>query len=184
MAGTIIADYIRTDANKLSLNVGNTTIASVNAMGILNSNGGVILNANGTIEGVLMKGISKEYPFKDLNRFLTKGSWPVFKDSGYAEEIVLSEFTANQLGTGVGKSLLIYFIQADGSPPRTRKLKVTGLYKTGIDVYDKIYAIGDIRLIQRLNGWEENEVGGYEIVLNDPLQMENNANGKLLLLSR
>jgi hypothetical protein len=48
MAGTIIADYIRTDANKLSLNVGNTTIASVNAMGILNSNGGVILNANGT----------------------------------------------------------------------------------------------------------------------------------------
>jgi lipoprotein-releasing system permease protein len=136
-----------------------------------------ILNANGTIEGVLLKGISKEYPFKDLNRYLTKGSWPVFKDSGYAEEIVLSEYTANQLVTGVGKNLLIYFIQADGSPPRTRKLKVTGLYKTGIDVYDKIYAIGDIRLIQKLNGWEENEVGGYEIVLNDPLQMENNANG-------
>jgi len=136
-----------------------------------------ILNANGTIEGVLLKGISKEYPFKDLNRYLTKGSWPVFKDSGYAEEIVLSEYTANQLVIGVGKNLLIYFIQADGSPPRTRKLKVTGLYKTGIDVYDKIYAIGDIRLIQKLNGWEENEVGGYEIVLNDPLQMENNANG-------
>ncbi len=134
-----------------------------------------ILNANGTIEGVLMKGVSKEYPFKKLDRFLTKGSWPTFKDSGYAEEIVLSEYTANQLGTGVGKSLLIYFIQSDGSPPRTRKLRVAGLYKTGIDVYDKIYAIGDIRLIQRLNGWEENEVGGYEIVLTDPLQMETTA---------
>ena len=48
MAGTIIADYIRTDANKLSLNVGNTTIASINVMGLLNSTGGVILNANGT----------------------------------------------------------------------------------------------------------------------------------------
>ena len=136
-----------------------------------------ILNANGTIEGVLMKGVSNEYPFKKLDRFLTKGSWPTFKDSGYAEEIVLSEYTANQLGTGVGKSLLIYFIQSDGSPPRTRKLRVSGLYKTGIDVYDKIYAIGDIRLIQRLNGWEENEVGGYEIVLTDPLQMENTAMG-------
>lgn len=136
-----------------------------------------ILNANGTIEGVLMKGVSKEYPFKKLDRFLTKGSWPTFKDSGYAEEIVLSEYTANQLGTSVGKSLLIYFIQSDGSPPRTRKLRVAGLYKTGIDVYDKIYAIGDIRLIQRLNGWEENEVGGYEIVLSDPLQMESTAMG-------
>jgi hypothetical protein len=48
MAGTIIADYIRTDANRLSLNVGNTTVASINANGILNSSGGVILNANGT----------------------------------------------------------------------------------------------------------------------------------------
>jgi hypothetical protein len=48
MAGTIIADYIRTDANRLSLNVGNTVVASINASGILNNAGGVILNANGT----------------------------------------------------------------------------------------------------------------------------------------
>ena len=131
-----------------------------------------ILNANGTIEGILMKGVSKEYPFKKLTRFLTKGQWPSYKDSGYAEDIVLSEYTANQLGTDVGKSLLIYFIQSDGSAPRTRKLRVSGLYKTGIDVYDKVYAIGDIRLIQKLNGWEESEVGGYEIDVIEPLKMD------------
>jgi lipoprotein-releasing system permease protein len=131
-----------------------------------------ILNANGTIEGILMKGVSKEYPFKKLTRFLTKGQWPSYKDSGYAEDIVLSEYTANQLGTDVGRNLLIYFIQSDGSAPRTRKLKVSGLYKTGIDVYDKVYAIGDIRLIQKLNGWEESEVGGYEIDVTDPLKMD------------
>ena len=163
---------VRNDSAEFMMNVA----PNVNSVSIFATKS-AILNANGTIEGVLMKGVSKEYPFKKLDRFLTKGSWPTFKDSGYAEEIVLSEYTANQLGTGVGKSLLIYFIQSDGSPPRTRKLRVAGLYKTGIDVYDKIYAIGDIRLIQRLNGWEENEVGGYEIVLSDPLQMESTAMG-------
>lgn len=49
MAGTIIADYIRSDANKISLNVGNTIVASVNAMGILSNTGAVLINSSGAI---------------------------------------------------------------------------------------------------------------------------------------
>jgi hypothetical protein len=49
MAGTIIADYIRTDANKLSLNVGNTTIASINAGGFYSNTGTQIINQNGLV---------------------------------------------------------------------------------------------------------------------------------------
>ena len=51
MAGTIITDFIRADANKLSLNVGNTIIASVNALGILSNTGNVMISSSGTIEG-------------------------------------------------------------------------------------------------------------------------------------
>lgn len=131
-----------------------------------------ILNANGTIEGILMKGISEDYPFGKINRFLTKGHWPPFNQETYSDNIALSEYTANQLGTDVGKFVLIYFIQTDGSAPRTRKLRVSGLFKTGIDVYDKLYAIGDIKLIQKLNGWSSKDIGGYEINLHDPFTME------------
>lgn len=48
MAGTIIADYIRSDANKISLNVGNTTIASINASGILSNTGTTLIAPDGT----------------------------------------------------------------------------------------------------------------------------------------
>jgi len=49
MAGTIICDYIRADANKISLNVGNTVIASINASGILSNTGSVIISPTGAL---------------------------------------------------------------------------------------------------------------------------------------
>ncbi|MEY3187464.1 MAG: hypothetical protein RL675_1294 [Bacteroidota bacterium] len=57
--------------------------------------------------------------------------------------------------------------------PKTRKLTVSGIYKTGIDVYDKVYAIGDLSMIQRLNEWDAGTVSGYEIDVDDYNQMDN-----------
>jgi lipoprotein-releasing system permease protein len=136
-----------------------------------------ILNANGTIEGVLLKGVTSSYPFNKIDRFLVRGKWPALDDSSKSGDLVLSEYTANQLGIDTGKSLLIYFIQENGAMPRTRKLKVSGIYRTGIDVYDKVYAIGDIQLIQQLNDWSKSQIGGYEMDLKDPSTMDSTAAG-------
>lgn len=130
-----------------------------------------IINANATIEGVLFKGVSKGYPFEKLDAFLKKGRWVQFNDTSYSQEIVLSEFMAQELNVDVGNDLLIYFIQPGEEKPRTRKLQVCGLYKTGIDVYDKTFAMGDMRLIQRLNDWQPGQIGGYEVVLKDYSRM-------------
>jgi len=51
LAGTIIADFIRTDANQLSLNVGNTTFATINASGFFSNTGTQLIAANGKISG-------------------------------------------------------------------------------------------------------------------------------------
>lgn len=131
-----------------------------------------ILKTNETIEGVLFKGVEKTYDFHNLKDFLVRGRWINFPDSGYSNEINLSESTAKLLKINVNDQVLIFFIQSDGSSPRARKLTVTGIYKTGIEEYDKLFALGDIRLIQRLNNWKEDEIGGYEIFLKDYRKMD------------
>lgn len=131
-----------------------------------------ILKTSETIEGVLFKGVEKDYDFSNLNNFLVQGRWISFSDSGYSNEINLSASTARQLQLKLNDYVLIYFIQPNGAAPRPRKLLVAGIYKTGIEEYDKLIAIGDLKLIQRLNNWNENQIGGYEIFLKDFTQME------------
>ena len=125
-----------------------------------------IIKGSESIEGVLLKGVEKNYGFNNLNGFLKNGRWLHFPDSGYSNEINLSTYTANRLKLKVNDKVLIYFIQPDGSH-RVRPMVVAGLFKTGIEDYDKLFAIADIKLIQRLNNWKENQFGGYEIFIKD-----------------
>ncbi len=125
-----------------------------------------ILKTKDEIEGVLLKGFDSTYDFTHLKQFIKQGRPIQFNDSSYSREIMISAYTAEQLRLSVNDKILIYFIRPDGKI-RPDKLTVTGIYKVGIEEYDKTFAIGDIKLIQRLNDWQEDEVGGYEIFLKD-----------------
>jgi lipoprotein-releasing system permease protein len=141
-----------------------------------------VLNAHGTIEGVLFKGVDGSYPFGRLNGFLKAGRWPEMRDSSYGREIVLSQTLADALSLKVGDDVLIYFIKPGEERPRTRKLKVSGIFRTGIDIYDKTFALGDIRLLQRLNDWERDQIGGYEVVLKEMEHLDASAEQILPML--
>jgi lipoprotein-releasing system permease protein len=130
-----------------------------------------MLKTKDEMEGVLVKGFDSTYNFDHIRRFIIDGRPIQFNDSTYSREIMLSAYTANQLKLKVNDRILIYFIRPDNSSGENKirpdKLTVTGIYKTGIEEYDRTFAIGDLKLIQRLNDWKPNEVGGYEIFLND-----------------
>ncbi len=129
-----------------------------------------ILKSAGSIEGILFKGIGTDYHFENIQPFLREGRWVAFNDSTYSNEINISVKTAEKLNLKLNDEIVVYFIQPDASP-RARKLTIVGLYKTGISDYDELIALGDIKLIQRMNNWEQNQVGGYELFLYDYTKM-------------
>ncbi len=130
-----------------------------------------ILKTTDEMEGVLLKGLDSSYNFTNLRGFLKEGRWVRFNDSTYSREIVISTYTAKQLDLKLNDRLLIYFVRADGTL-RPDRLTIVGLYKTSIEENDRTFAVGDLKLIQRLNGWTGDEIGGYEIFLNNYEQMD------------
>ena len=123
------------------------------------------------MEGVLVKGLDSSYDFHHIRQFMKQGRWLNFNDTTYSREIIISGYTAGELKLKLNDKVVIYFIRPDGSL-RPDKLTIVGIYKTGIEDYDKTFAIGDMKLIQRLNGWKPDEIGGYEIFLKDYHQMQ------------
>ncbi|GAA4331657.1 ABC transporter permease [Flaviaesturariibacter amylovorans] len=130
-----------------------------------------ILKTTEEMEGTLIKGLDPSYDSAHIAPYIQEGRWLRFPDSTYAREIVVSTFTAAQLHLKLHDRVLIYFVRPDGSL-RPDRLSIVGIYKTGIEEYDKTFALGDLRLIRRLNGWAPNEIGGYEVFLNNYERMD------------
>ncbi|OZA69006.1 MAG: hypothetical protein B7X72_00885 [Sphingobacteriia bacterium 39-39-8] len=131
-----------------------------------------IIEKNKEIEGVLLKGIEKGYDSVQLKPFIRQGRWLQFVDSGYTKEILVSEQLSKQLNITLGDSIRIYFISSNNGSRNYRKLAVVGIFKTGIEEYDKLFVLGDQQLIRLMGNWASDETGGYEIFVKDYHQMD------------
>ncbi len=130
-----------------------------------------VLEKKKEIDGLLIKGVDKNYDFKNLAPFLKKGKWPNLNTATYSRDLVISQPIADELKINVGDSANVYFVQSGNTNAIARKMFVCGIYKTGIEEYDKLFAIADIRMVQKTSGWAANMIGGYEVILKDYRQM-------------
>ncbi|QJW89166.1 ABC transporter permease [Spirosoma taeanense] len=130
-----------------------------------------ILKTKDELSGVVLKGVGRDYDWDLLRESLVAGTVPtVGADTGNGStQLLISQYMANQLQVKVGQSIPLYFL---GNPPRARKMTIVGIYETGLEEFDKTIALGDIRLVQRLNNWGPDSVGSYEIFVNDFKQLE------------
>ncbi|MEO5674904.1 MAG: FtsX-like permease family protein [Chitinophagales bacterium] len=123
-----------------------------------------IIKTENEIEGIVLRGIGKDFDWSFLQKYLVKGTKISAGDTASQKQIIISQTTADRLKLMVGDEVVVYFVQ---EPMRYRKLTIAGIYKTGLDEYDRMYALVDIGLIRRLNGWKMNEVGGFEVYISN-----------------
>jgi len=124
-----------------------------------------LLSTKDEVQGVLVKGIDEHFNRTDFEQHLIRGKFPEFPEDNYGTEVAISEKISNILQLDVGDEVTIFFVQ---KPLRFRKLQITGVYETGLEEIDENVILGDIRLVSRINNWEENQVGGLEVYLDDP----------------
>lgn len=124
---------------------------------------GIIKTAN-EFEGLVLKGVDKGYDWRFIQQHLKQGTVLKFQDSATSNGIILSQKTVDKLNLKLGDAVLMYFVQ---DPPRARKFTLSGIYKSGFDEMDALYAFADIRHVQKLNNWNANEINGYEIGISD-----------------
>lgn len=121
-----------------------------------------ILKTDDAFLGVAIKGVDSQYNWDFFKEYLVSGSIPQINDSVISNEILISKNIADKLHLGVGDQILCYFVQDN---IRARKFKITGIYQTYYTDYDKIFIIGDIKQVQRLNNWKKDQYSGLEIRL-------------------
>lgn len=123
------------------------------------------------MEGLLLKGISNNESFEKIHNYLSKGELINFSDtSDY--QLLLSQHTCDNLGLKIGDKLILYFLNKNQFQPKARKTIVKGIFNTGLEDYDKLFAICDARLIHAINQDSANTIQGYEIYLNTPTKAD------------
>jgi len=131
-----------------------------------------IIKTDEDIQGVVLKGIGPDYNWTFFKDKIIKGKPFLISDTGKTNDIILSEYLASQLKLDTGMHLLMYFINEGQTQPSLRKFNICGIYNTGLEEFDKMYVLGDIKHIQRLNNWDSSQVGGFEIIIEDFSKLE------------
>lgn len=132
---------------------------------------GVILN-NTAFDGIIYKGIDENF---NTNFFSFFGiadtiALPTKNDIWISSEL------AKKLTLKVGDRVPIYFASSQTSMPKRRSCTIIGLFDTGFADYDKTYVIGHLDIIRSLYGWDKNQIGAFEIFLNDDTNLDFDTN--------
>ncbi len=139
-----------------------------------------ILKTKTENEGIVLKGISSDYDWSYLKSYIKEGKALTIHQDSISKDIFISQTLAHKLHLKLNQKLLVYFMTkkklADTTlngnnyidyEPRVKDFYVKGIYNTGFSDFDKNLVFVDLKQIQKLNYWNNNEVAGYEVYLND-----------------
>jgi lipoprotein-releasing system permease protein len=143
-----------------------TSVPEVSHVQAIASKAGIIRTET-AFEGIILKGVGADYQWNNIKEFIISGRLPDYS-RGINQEVLISQFLANRLNLKVGDNFNTFFIKENqNQPPNIRRFKITGIFNSGFQEFDATYIIGDIRHIQRINKWKPDQVGAFEVFVND-----------------
>lgn len=131
-----------------------------------------IIKTKTEIEGVVVKGIDKNFDWNFVQNYIVEGLKIQFTDTGFSKNILISKVQANKLNLKVGDKIILYFLKKETPQPIGRKVEISGIYKTGLYEYDEKFILCDLALLQQINHWQKSEITGLEIRLHDIDKMD------------
>jgi len=130
------------------------------------SKGGVIRTAT-DFEGVVIKGVGSDYDWQYFEEYLVDGRLPDFSGT-INDEVLLSSYLATRLNLIVGDKMPTYFLnESNIEKSRPIGFTIVGLYNSGFQQFDEQFALADIKQIQRINKWDSDQIGNFEVFVED-----------------
>lgn len=123
-----------------------------------------IIKKDNELQGIVLKGIDHDFDWDFFSQNIIKGRSFKIDSVKKSNEVVISNSISKKLNISLEDKINVHFIQ---NPPRVRKLKVVGIYETDMPQFDDVIVITDIKHIQKLNDWNNNQISGFEVILED-----------------
>ncbi|WP_114492855.1 ABC transporter permease [Candidatus Ulvibacter alkanivorans] len=145
-----------------------TSVDNIRHIQVTASKGGVIRTAT-DFEGVVVKGVGADYDWRYFTDFLVEGRLPEVSGE-LNNEVLISSYLANRLQLDIGDTIATFFLNEKSKETlrtRSRGFEIVGIYNSGFQEFDQQFLLADIRHIQSLNRWEPNQVGGFEVFVED-----------------
>ncbi|WP_149206174.1 ABC transporter permease [Flavobacterium johnsoniae] len=151
------------------------SVPEVSHIQAIASKAGIIRTEN-AFEGIVFKGVGADYNWSNIKEYLVEGRLPDFSKS-LNEEVIISRFLADRLNLKLGDSFNTFFVKEEqGKLPNIRRFKIAGIFSSGFQDFDASYIIGDIRHIQRINKWNADQIGAFEVFVKDFTQIKETGN--------
>lgn len=136
--------------------------------------GQVMIQTRDAVTGTTLKGVDLDRPSFGVGKYISEGTYNLGRDSTGMPGIVMGAQLAQELQAEIGSVITVYTIEGIPSlinSPEIKQFRLTGIYETGIDRFDDVFAMVSRTHAQQLFKYPPNVADGIELRLQDDVDI-------------
>ena len=128
-----------------------------------------ILKTDEDFMGIILRGVDEGYDWRYLQSKMIDGTVPTVSDTASSNQITISKTIADRLKLHAGDKVYTYFID---DKIKVRNLEITGVFETDLEAFDGAYIVGNIGIVQGVNGWHSDIGTQVAVNMKDPRDLD------------